>query len=211
MSRTKATKPKLNIINPETIQQQVLSCVNDQIVLLGYDLNNPKDRKSISHNEVNYILRRVYDNIFKPSTGLMNNQKSIIDYDDIDQIQAVVNVYIDICSRFNKSLGLMSFSFMSGIDITTLLRWINNPELNLERSKAIQKIQEVHKALQIGLLNDSPVGALAVANNDVETGLNWSEKQAAAAAANTIYILPSERLQTLGVKGSTAALQPPTE
>jgi hypothetical protein len=211
MSRTKAAKPKLNIINPDTIQQQVLSCVNDQIVLLGYDLNNPKDRKSISHNEVNYILRRVYDNIFKPSTGLMNNQKSIIDYDDIDQIQAVVNVYIDICSRFNKSLGLMSFSFMSGIDITTLLRWINNPELNLERSKAIQKIQEVHKALQIGLLNDSPVGALAVANNDTETGLNWSEKQAAAAAANTIYILPSERLQTLGVKGSTAALQPPAE
>jgi hypothetical protein len=211
MSRTKATKPKLNIINPETIQQQVLSCVNDQIVLLGYDLNNPKDRKSISHNEVNYILRRVYDNIFKPSTGLMNNQKSIIDYDDIEQIQAVVNVYIDICSRFNKSLGLMSFSFMSGIDITTLLRWINNPELNLERSKAIQKIQEVHKALQIGLLNDSPVGALAVANNDTETGLNWSEKQAAAAASNTIYILPSERLQMLGVKGSTAALQPPTE
>jgi hypothetical protein len=210
MSRTKATKPKLNIINPETIQQKVLSCVNDQIVLLGYDLNNPKDRKSISHNEVNYILRRVYDNIFKPSTGLMNNQKSIIDYDDIEQIQAVVNVYIDICSRFNKSLGLMSFSFMSGIDITTLLRWINNPELNLERSKAIQKIQEVHKALQIGLLNDSPVGALAVANNDVETGLEWSKQQALTQANNTVYILSSERLQGLGLpKADSQAMEPP--
>jgi hypothetical protein len=50
---------------------------------------------------------------------------------------------------------------------------------------------------QINLLNSSPVGALAVANNDIETGLEWSKQQAAQLAQNTVYILPSERMERL--------------
>lgn len=207
MNRTKAQKPVYNLINPETIQEQIVTCVRNQVLTLGYDLNNPKDRKSISHNEVNFIFRRVYAEVFKPSHGLMNNQKSIIDYDNMDQLQAVCNAFIDICSWFNKSLGLMSFSYMTGIDITTLLKWGKEKELNLERSQLIEKIRECHKAAQIALLNDSPVGALAVANNDVETGLQWSEKQVLASGNSTIYVLPSERLQTLGVPGASSGRQ----
>ena len=78
---------------------------------------------------------------------------------------------------------------------------------NPMRSDIINNICECHKMEQIGLLNDSPVGALAVANNDVETGLQWSEKQALASGNSTIYILPSERLQSLGVPGTASGRQ----
>ena len=141
----------------------------------------------------------------------MNNEKSLIDYNNTELLQIITDTFIDICNYYNKSLGLISFCYLTGIDYTTILRWLNVEDKSNSRYKVLRKLQETHKAAQVGLLNDSPVGALAVANNDTETGLNWSEKQAAAAASNTIYILPSERLQTLGVKGSTAALQPPPE
>lgn len=200
MGTKKAIKPEYNFIDVLTIHDKVMTFAEQQAASLGYDLSNPKDRKGITHNEVNYILRQVYSNIFKPSKPLYNNQVSLIDYDNIDQLNAVCEVFIDICSRFNKSLGLMSFSFMTGINYATLYRWVNDDrELNPARCKAIQRVQEVHKALQIGLLNDSPVGALAVANNDIETGLEWSKQQVLTQANNTVYVLSSERLQGLGL------------
>jgi hypothetical protein len=50
---------------------------------------------------------------------------------------------------------------------------------------------------QIALLNESPVGVLAVANNDVETGLKWAENNIQQITNNTVYYLPSERLDHL--------------
>lgn len=210
------SKQKLNTINPETIHDDIFSCVFSEMQKLGFNNNgidneNPKKPRYISHNQMNYILRRVYIKLFKPDKKYMNNEKSLIDYNNTELLQIITDTFIDICNYYNKSLGLISFCYLTGIDYTTILRWLNVEDKSNSRYKVLRKLQETHKAAQVGLLNDSPVGALAVANNDVETGLNWSEKQAAAAASNTIYILPSERLQTLGVKGATAALQPPTE
>ena len=94
----------------------------------------------------------------------------------------------------------MSFSYMSGITTETMLQWVSDGEgLNLERSLMIKKLRDCHKAAQVALLNDSPVGALAVANNDNETGLNWSRQQALEQANNAVYLIPSERLQRLGI------------
>ena len=70
-------------------------------------------------------------------------------------------------------------------------------ELNIKRSQVLKNIQEGHKQQQINLLNDTPVGALSVANNDSETGLEWCKQQAAQIAQNAIYILPSERMNRL--------------
>ena len=47
------------------------------------------------------------------------------------------------------------------------------------------------------MLNDTPVGALAVANNDHETGLEWSKNQLQQIAQNAVYLLPSERVDRL--------------
>ena len=53
---------------------------------------------------------------------------------------------------------------------------------------------------QINILNESPVGALAVANNDNETGLNWSRQQALEQANNAVFLIPSERVSRLNLE-----------
>lgn len=193
-------KSKLNTINPETIYNQIMDCASSQAVLLGYDIENPKERRSITHNEVNYILRRIYDSLFKPDKPQKDNKKSILDYNDDYILQIVADAFIDICSWFNKSLGLMSFSYLTGIDYHTIYNWLQAEELNPKRFQVLKNVQECHKSAQISLLNDSPVGALAVANNDKETGLNWSANQVQQITNNTVYYLPSERTDKLGLE-----------
>ena len=192
--RTKAPKPQLNIINPDTVHEDIMTVVNTVVIELGYDISNPKERRSITHNEVNYVFRQVYYRLFKPDKALYNNQRSLVDYDNIELLTVLANTFVEVCQMFNKSLGLMSFSFMIGCDYGTLYNWLQNDEtLNPQRLRVLKSIQECHKVAQISLLNESPVGALAVANNDVETGLEWSKQQAALQATNAVYILPSER------------------
>ena len=91
----------------------------------------------------------------------------------------------------------MSFSFMLGINYKTLYNWLHDENANPERLQLLKNIQECHKAAQINLLNDTPVGALSVANNDHETGLEWSKQQSSQLAQNTVYIIPSERVDKL--------------
>lgn len=193
----KAAKPEFDYINPDTLADNVLSCVNDSVISLGYDPNNPADRKAITHNEINYCLRQVYIKLFKPKHALYNNQNSLIDYDNLDLLQILANVFIDICFNYNKSLGLMSFSYLLGCSYSTLTSWLRDETSNPERLAIIKSIQENHKNAQIGLLNNSPVGALAVANNDHETGLEWSKNNLQQLNGNTVYLIPSERVDKL--------------
>ena len=190
----KAPKPEYNFINPECINDQVIERVKYYLHSMGYDETNPKDRKTLTHNELNYIFKMVYADLFKPEKPLYNNQKSLLNYDDINTIKALADTFVNICSLLNKSLGLMSFSYLIGVSYTTLINWMKAEKSNPERFRIVKYIQEAHKLAQIGLLNDTPVGALAVANNDKETGLNWSANQAAQITNNTVYLLPSERV-----------------
>lgn len=201
----KADKPELNIINPLVLSDNVQEVVIDYCQRFNINISDYKERSNIKHNEVNNILRYCYKSLFKPSKGLMNNQKSVINYDDIEQLQAVVDAFIDVCMFFNKSLGLWSFSLFSGIDDNTLLRWYSpeGKKLNPKRWELLKTVKEYNKGALISNLKDSPVGALAVANNDSETGLEWSTKQALNTASNAVFLIPSERLERLKIEAAT--------
>ena len=184
--------PKENYINIDTIEQQIDECINDFLDENGID-RNYKSITSIKHSTINYMMSYIYKRLFKPNKTLCNNQKSYVDYNNIELLQVLANKFIDICQRFNKSQGLMSFSYMIGCDYNTLSRWLNEKESNPARYSVLKSIQVSHKEQQISLLNDSPVGAMAVANNDTETGLEWSKQQAMQIASNAVFLLPSER------------------
>lgn len=189
--------PKENYININTISSDIDKCVIDFFAIRNIDINDIQQIKSIPHNTLSLCMKYIYEQLFKPNKTLCNNQKSYIDYNNIELLQTLADKFIDICLLFNKSLGLMSFGFMCGIDYSTLMRWQNERESNPQRFNIIKSVQEGHKMCHVGLLNDTPVGALAVANNDHETGLEWSKNQAAQIAANTVYLLPSERVDRM--------------
>jgi hypothetical protein len=188
--------PKDKYIDVNTISQQIDKCIDSFLDEMGIS----KDYNSIvniKHSTVNLMMSYIYEHLFKPNQTLCNNQNSYVDYENIELLTVLANKFIQICQRFNKSLGLMSFGYMLGADYSTLYRWLNAEESNSPRCKVLKYIQESHKTQQISLLNDSPVGALAVANNDIETGLEWSKQQALLQANNTVFLLPSERLDKL--------------
>ncbi len=193
-----------NKIDLNTLENDVMTALYKALDTMGFNKSgvDPENHKRIiSHNQLNFCFRMIYKNVFKPNQNMINNQKSIIDYENIEQLQAVADLFLYICGLYNKSLGLMSFSFMTGIDYKTIYNWVSDQgkKLNPERFQILKYIQESHKAAQISLLNESPVGALAVANNDVETGLEWAAKQAITAQNNAVFLIPSERLQRLSI------------
>lgn len=182
-----------NAIDINTIASQI-----DDIVITFFDKFNIniydlQQCKSISHNTLTLCMMSIYEQLFKPDHKMVNNQRSIIDYQDIELLTVLANTFIKWALWFNKSIGIMQFSLMTGIHWTTLSAWRDNPESNPKRSEVIKNICEYHKMEQVGLLNDTPVGALAVANNDTATGLKWAANQVQQITNNTVYLLPSER------------------
>ena len=168
-----------------------------------FDLTNYKDLTNIKHSTFNYLMSNIYNSIFNPlHNNLINNQKSLLDYNDIILFEFLVNKFIKLCQRFNKSVGLYGFGYMVGADFATLSGWLSDEgqKLNPQRFNALRKIQEDHKAQHISLLNDSGLGLIAVANNDSETGLNWAEKQQQATTTKEVYFLPSERIERLRIE-----------
>lgn len=185
-----------NAININNVCNSIDNCINDFLIINGIE-NNYKSLVSVKHSTINYMFSYIYERLFKPDHNLPNNQKSLIDYNDVELLQVLADKFNSICQRFNKSLGVMSFCYMVGVSYDTVYSWLHNPDSNPERIKVFKSIQENHKVQQIALLNDTPVGALAVANNDVETGLNWSANQVQQITNNTVYYLPSERSNKL--------------
>lgn len=206
MARTKAEKPVYNFINIATVYDDVMAAFNNSLYELGFNENgidnsNEKKPRYITHNQINYCLRQVGYKLFKSDKPLYNNQKSKIDYDNIELLSELSRVFIDICNKYNKSLGLLSFGWLCNIEYHTLYNWLNSDEqLNSKRFQILKNIQETHKAIHISLLNESPVGAMATANNDTETGLNWSANQVQQITNNTVYYLPTERTDRLNLE-----------
>ena len=203
------TARKDQAINADIIAGQIDNCVMSFFEKFNIDIYDPKQCATVTHNQLTLCMMDIYNNLFKPSKSMINNQKSLLDYNNIEQLEIVANSFIKWCMWFNKSLGLVPFSYMTGISTETLRRWSGDErELNPARYGIIKSIQEGHKQAQINLLNGSPVGALAVANNDRETGLNWAANQAQQIGAAAVYILPSERADRLQL-GKAAADQVP--
>lgn len=187
-------------ININTIESDIDRCVITFFNNYNIDINDLKVIKSIPHNTVNLCFMYIYQTLFKPDHTLVNNQKSLVDYNDSELLQVLANKFIQICLKFNKSLGLMSFALMIGCDYRTIQLWLAAGEdVNPARFHVLKTIQEYHKSIHIGLLNESPVGQLAVANNDRETGFNWSQNNLQQIAANTVYLVPSEQSNRLAL------------
>lgn len=186
-------------INNETISQDIDNIVISFFDKFNINIYDSKECNAVSHNMLTLCMMEIYNTLFKPDNTMVNNQKSIIDYNDSLQLSIIADCFVKWALWFNKSLGLMQFSIMTGIHRSTLAEWRDNIEINSKRSDIVKSICECHKMEQINLLNSSPVGALAVANNDHETGLEWSKNQMQQLAANTVYLVPSEQSNRLAL------------
>lgn len=75
----------------------------------------------------NGLLHYLYMHVFKykPDTVRYNNKNSIIDYNNTYLINDIINIYIDICFKYNHIPTILGFSVLTGIDNQTITSWVN--------------------------------------------------------------------------------------
>lgn len=75
---------------------------------------------------IDSIWMDLYQLIFKPDNKQINNTNSKIMYHDIKTIEAVVDMYIKLCFRFNGVIKYNAFCNLTGIDYSTICLWHNS-------------------------------------------------------------------------------------
>lgn len=189
------------------LDDRINSLISEYGINNNMDFLDYKFRVSVRHSEVVNILRFVNKHLFYSVNYSINTINPLIDFNDLILFNYLCDKFLEICNYFNKSLGLESFAVLVGISKDTAIEWVNKDEgdeLSLARSQALRKVYNYNQDALIANLKESNLGMVAVANNDKGTGLEWTRNQAPQVSKDTVYFLPSERLERLRLENSGA-------
>lgn len=126
------------------------------------------------------LLRFIYKHLFKPTMNdiIYNNRKSIINYEDINALYCVYNLYLDLCAKYKMEYTETGFTTFSGISINTLIDWRNNkniPNVNgLSTSLWFQFAQEIYKNSEQSL-SESMLNSNTMALAYLKCKYSWIE------------------------------------
>lgn len=90
------------------------------------DILNSPDR--VTKRQFTGVLRYIQKKVFAVSdTDVRYNNKACnIDYADIDMLNGVLDIYTDLCCRYNQETSKNGFSNLTGITRETLDTWKKN-------------------------------------------------------------------------------------
>ena len=93
----------------------------------------PNDSDTISGEYFSALLHFIYVQVFKPTAANMDiyrqnayingNQKSILDYSDVEGLDKIFDAYVGLCARCRQIPTILAFSTMTGIDKDTISTW----------------------------------------------------------------------------------------
>ena len=122
-------------------------------------------------NSFNGLINYIYANIFKPnkrtkeykvnSYNLMNN--SILDYDDIDTLYGLWDIYLALCGKYKITPVSLQFCSMIGIAKQTMTEWMsgNNRKASNAHMAFSKKISSDCESITLSkVANDNSVGAI---------------------------------------------------
>lgn len=182
---TKQYKCKLIHVSDATPEMYDITYWNNKIeqYILDY-INNPINEiidiplSKISQQQWDGLLHCIGRDIF--NYGRLIPRVNGATAFDIDFIEIIVNIYLLLCQKYNKTTSIISFCFLLGIDNTSLYDWINNSnnintnnrELNHKRAKIIKRITENREHTLKNKLESTSqaVGFIAIGNQE----FGWS-------------------------------------
>lgn len=86
-----------------------------------YDVANAPEKRK---NEIiDSFWTDIYKQVFKPDKPQLNNCKSLMMVYDVENVQEVVEMYINLCKRFGGVIKYNQFANLTGIHRDTLYRW----------------------------------------------------------------------------------------
>lgn len=156
----------------------------------------------------------IYNTLYKPDkdTKRRYNTNSKLDYNDIDNLNVVADIFIALCREYNIMPSQYNFGILTGISKDTLHMWsigdsrgslyydsqgnqiedIQEYKLNKRGeydkiptntySDLVKKIKSAYTEYYRQNLADTTVGQITIANNDEEAGLLYAQKEAKAKA-----------------------------
>ena len=148
----------------------------------GIDLQHD----TVKQTKFNAAWKYIYNRLFKPdiNTVRYNNKNSKIDYNDIEKLNNICDIYIDLCFEHNIIPCQYGFYRLTGITRDTLNKWDNGESragsdegASLTHSDIVKKIKAAYQEFYKDNLTDAPVGQITIANNDMDLGLMYSRGQ----------------------------------
>lgn len=149
----------------------------------GIDITDIFTAYTIKQNTFNAAWKYCYNQLFKPDKPQRNNRNSLINYDNIDELNAVCSAYLDICFDYHIEPTYFGFSRLTGINMDVIYEWKNGMSRGSQGKPWCEMVKRIYNASQNytrSELENFPVGQITKANNDTEKGLLYSRQQAEA-------------------------------
>lgn len=86
-------------------------------IIENYSVKYSCNVREIKQLQWNDVLLHIYKNLFS------YNEKRIVNYNDIDFLNYIADIYISICFRYSKSTSLYGYSIYSGITYSIIKNW----------------------------------------------------------------------------------------
>ena len=147
--------------------------------LREYQINNDiEDFSNVPQNVWSGALLYVNKEVFKPHPGILkqknntsvNSKVAVSNFNayDYDLVNQVCDYYISKCMMYNKEVSLRGFSFLTGINIDTLIDWGNrSTKLSATSCEIYKKLHDLREESLSAKLSDgkqNPVGLIAILN-----------------------------------------------
>lgn len=146
-------------INEQFYLTACIDIINRSIQDMG------QDAQTITTNKLSWHLVQCYNALFKPNTP-QTNKKNIIEYNE-ENLLRLVDIYLNICKVYDTLPSVDGFETLTGVYFETVDRVVTS---------ALPKIRKARKAYVQNRLNNSTIGVLALANNDIDTGLLYTRQ-----------------------------------
>ena len=130
------------------------------------------DEKAQQPQTFTAMLNYIYRNLFKPSpynqdvfqkNRYPSQTRSILDYSDIEQLDAIWNMYLQLCVQYQQIPTMLDFSVMTGINNDLFTRWMNGTVENKsdEYRRTIKAWKETcESALAKRAIQQNSIGAI---------------------------------------------------
>lgn len=97
----------------EIYENDIYILADDYIQSLGDNADIRNANKALFTG----MIKHIYNNTFRINK---------LDYNDIDTLNNLFDIYTSLCYRYNKKPTVLNFTLMIGIDKLTIDRWLNS-------------------------------------------------------------------------------------
>lgn len=156
-----------NIADQNTVVVSMFDDIADALTQYARHSLGADDPAKITDNQFCSVLIYLNHRYIRDIYNYNNTHNVGKEYKDYKSISDILDIYINLCLRFDKYISIRGFSLFSGIDDMTISSWSDkksSPKL-IELYKKLQGFSEESLVNNLATGRKNPVGAMGILNN----------------------------------------------